>query len=137
MCFALFIISSSPLITSRCSSCHVPRLCTTIEDSSERSFFPCDRQSGHDPSLGAPLAGHHRVWPSLENQCASPSCHRIANTKTASSHHCHLTLCKIIHSCTARTVKQCLCLQVAIVRRQRVGRTMTCRPRYREHSPRP
>jgi hypothetical protein len=99
---------------------------------------------GHDPSLGCSNARHHRAWPVLlaKSQCASRSCHRVANTETASSLHCHLALCRLLtlSRCTVNA-GQTMSLFASstssssgacTVHRQRVA-TMTCRA-HRIHS---
>ncbi len=130
----LLYVESGPSFMARLSL--VPMLPSTLVHLCNLSMgksqwaIPRDRKRGHDLSLGAPMPGYHRGWPWVKTQCASPSCHRIANTHCFLPSMSHHAVQKHPALVLRAPVKQCLCLRAALshrtVLRQRVV-TMTCR----------
>jgi len=94
------------------------------------------RETGHDHSLECSNTGLHRARPVGQITCASPtspSCHRIANTETASSlplsHHAaqkHFLVLHCHHFITRPPNNVFVCRLAAIVPRKRRA-AMICR----------
>ncbi|KAE9378923.1 hypothetical protein N431DRAFT_148920 [Stipitochalara longipes BDJ] len=95
-CTATLLPSSCSCNHSGSSHCGSP---STRPGRGSRSLVRCSN-ARTSPRLAVPL---------VQSQCASRSCHRGANTETAPSHHCHLTLRRLSqHSrCAANNVSVC------------------------------
>ena len=122
-----------PYVPSHCPS-HPRLVCATIQGQVNVARSPRDPERGHDPSLGAPMPGHHRAWPYCWSK---PSALRAPVTGSQTPKL--LPPITVTSRCAgspsiALCCKQCLCLQAApelpvercTVLHQRVA-TMTCR----------
>jgi hypothetical protein len=123
-----------PYVPSHCPS-HPRLVCATIQGQVNVARSPRDPERGHDPSLGAPMPGHHRAW----LYCWSkPSALRAPVTRSQTP-NCFLPSLSphAVQALPASALccKHCLCLQAGpeppvelctVLRQQRVA-TMTCR----------
>jgi hypothetical protein len=99
--------------------CSHPRTRGTIRGQVAVAPFPRDLQIGHDPSLGAPMPGHHRAWPMvgrnpLRFALLSPGRkHRTVSSLSLSHHPVQAASVHLRCAVLRVLIKQCLCLQAA------------------------
>jgi hypothetical protein len=100
-----YVSSHSPLLPSPFSCNHSGPSC--------RGSLSTRPEIGHDPSLGAPIPGHHRAWP----YCWSKPSARRAPVTGSQTPNCSLPSLSphAVQAAQAFALccKQCLCLQAA------------------------
>ncbi|PMD66625.1 uncharacterized protein K444DRAFT_122601 [Hyaloscypha bicolor E] len=100
-----YVSSHSPLLPSPFSCNHSGPSC--------RGSLSTRPERGHDPSLGAPIPGHHRAWP----YCWSKPSARRAPVTGSQTPNCSLPSLSphAVQAAQAFALccKQCLCLQAA------------------------
>jgi hypothetical protein len=131
VCLNLLTLSLISVKSSKSRRCVLPNapahprtLRGTIQGQVTVAPFPRDRKTGHDPSLGAPMPGHHRAWP---GRWSKPSALRppVTGSQTPNCSLPFIVTSRCAGSFSAFALcSQCLSNNVSVCKQQQQLRTV-------------